>query len=260
MGRSADNPLKDAFASLGRVTVLFLDTMRSIFAKRFRGRDLMEQLHFIGVKSQSVVLLTGAFTGMVMCAQFYIQFHKVKMDSAVMSVVTVAMARELGAVLTSLMIAGRVGAAMAAQLGTMKVTEQIDALRTLATSPVDYLVAPRLLAMLISLPLLTAEAIAISMVSGMLVAVYLLGLDPVFLWSNMVFYTGAVDVWMGLIKAFIFAGIIATVACHKGMHCGQGAEGVGKATTEAVVAASISILVSNFFVTLVLNNLLIYQE
>ena len=170
------------------------------------------------------------------------------------------MARELGAVLTSLMIAGRVGAAMAAQLGTMKVTEQIDALRTLATSPVDYLVAPRLLAMLISLPLLTAEAIAISMVSGMLVAVYLLGLDPVFLWSNMLFYTGSVDIWMGLIKAFIFACIIATIACHKGMHCGQGAEGVGKATTEAVVAASISILVSNFFVTLVLNNLLIYQE
>ena len=93
MGRAADNPLKDAFASLGRVTVLFLDTMRSIFAKRFRGRDLVEQLHFIGVKSQSVVLLTGAFTGMVMCAQFYIQFHMVKMDSAVMSVVSVAMAR-----------------------------------------------------------------------------------------------------------------------------------------------------------------------
>jgi len=229
MGRSADNQFKDAFASLGRVAVLFLDTMRSIFAKRFRVHDLVEQLHFIGVKSQSVVLLTGAFTGMVMCAQFYIQFHKVKMDSAVMSV-------------------------------AMKVTEQIDALRTLATSPVDYLVAPRLLAMFISLPLLTAEAIAISMVSGMVLAVFLLGLDPVFLWSNMVLYTWSADIWMGLIKAFIFAGIIATIACYKGMHCGQGAEGVGKATTEAVVAASISILVSNFFVTLVLNKLLIYQE
>ena len=260
MGRSAENPLKNAFASFGRVSVLFLDTMRAIFAKRFRIRDLVEQLHFIGVKSQSVVLLTGAFTGIVMCAQFYIQFLKVKMDSAVMSVVSVAMARELGAVLTSLMIAGRVGAAMAAQLGTMKVTEQIDALRTLATSPVDYLVAPRLLAMFISLPLLTAEAIAISLVSGMVVAVFLLGLDPVFLWSNVTFYTWSSDIWMGLIKAFIFAGIIATVACHMGMHCGLGAEGVGKATTEAVVAASISILVSNFFVTLALNKLLIYQE
>ena len=115
MGRSADNPVKEALADLGSVTVLFLESLRSIAAKRFRFRDLVEQIHFIGVKSQSVVLLTGAFTGMVMCAQFYIQFHKVKMDSAVMSVVSVAMARELGAVLTSLMIAGRVGAAMAAQ-------------------------------------------------------------------------------------------------------------------------------------------------
>jgi len=114
--------------------------------------------------------------------------------------------------------------------------------------------------MFISLPLLTAEAIAISLVSGMSVAVFLLGLDPVFLWNNMMIYTWSVDIWMGLIKAFIFAGIIATIACHKGMHCGQGAEGVGKATTEAVVAASITILVSNFFVTLVLNKLLIYQE
>ena len=110
MGRSADNPVKEALADLGSVTVLFLESLRSIAAKRFRFRDLVEQIHFIGVKSQSVVLLTGAFTGMVMCAQFYIQFHKVKMDSAVMSVVSVAMARELGAVLTSLMIAGRVGA------------------------------------------------------------------------------------------------------------------------------------------------------
>ena len=126
--------------------------MRAIFAKRFRIRDLVEQLHFIGVKSQSVVLLTGAFTGMVMCAQFYIQFHKVKMDSAVMSVVSVAMARELGAVLTSLMIAGRVGAAMAAQLGTMKVTEQIDALSTMAVSPTQYLVVPRVWAMVVMMP------------------------------------------------------------------------------------------------------------
>ena len=137
MANTADNPIKEALASLARLTYLFWEAMGSIIAKRFRMRDLVEQIHFIGVKSQSVVLLTGAFTGMVMCAQFYIQFHKVKMDSAVMSVVSVAMCRELGAVLTALMVSGRVGAAMAAQLGTMKVTEQIDALRTLATHPTD---------------------------------------------------------------------------------------------------------------------------
>ena len=260
MANTADNPIKEALASLARLTYLFWEAMGSIIAKRFRMRDLVEQIHFIGVKSQSVVLLTGAFTGMVMCAQFYIQFHKVKMDSAVMSVVSVAMCRELGAVLTALMVSGRVGAAMAAQLGTMKVTEQIDALRTLATHPTDYLVAPRLLATFIALPLLTAEAIALSMISGMIVAVYLLGLDPVFLWTNMVFYTWSEDVMMGLIKAFIFAGIIATVSCYKGMNCGQGAEGVGRATTQAVVTSSIIILISNFFVTLILNKILIYSD
>ena len=131
---------------------------------------------------------------------------------------------------------------------------------TLATHPTDYLVAPRLLATLIALPLLTAEAIALGMVSGMIVAVYLLGLDPVFLWTNMVFYTWSEDVMMGLIKAFIFAGIIATVSCYKGMNCGQGAEGVGRATTQAVVTSSIIILISNFFVTLILNKILIYSD
>src|SRR5438046_5684028 len=112
----------------------------------------MYQIHFIGVKSQSVVLITGAFTGMVLCAQTYFQFHKVKMDTATLAVVSVSMCSELGPVLTALMVAGRVGASMAAELGTMKVTEQIDALRTLATHPVDYLVVPRLLALFFTLP------------------------------------------------------------------------------------------------------------
>ena len=156
MEKPEQNQIKEAFSSLARISFMFWESMGAIFTKRFRLRDLIEQINFIGVKSQSVVLLTGAFTGMVMCAQFYIQFHKVKMDNAVMSVVSVAMCRELGAVLTALMVSGRVGAAMAAQLGTMKVTEQIDALRTLATHPIDFLVAPRLLATLITLPLLTA--------------------------------------------------------------------------------------------------------
>ena len=168
MEKPEQNQIKEAFSSLARISFMFWESMGAIFTKRFRLRDLIEQINFIGVKSQSVVLLTGAFTGMVMCAQFYIQFHKVKMDNAVMSVVSVAMCRELGAVLTALMVSGRVGAAMAAQLGTMKVTEQIDALRTLATHPIDFLVAPRLLATLITLPLLTAEAIAIGMAAGKL--------------------------------------------------------------------------------------------
>jgi phospholipid/cholesterol/gamma-HCH transport system permease protein len=162
------------------------------------------------------------------------------------------MCSELGPVLTALMVAGRVGAAMAAEIGTMRVTEQIDALRTLATHPVDYLVVPRLVAAHIALPLLTIESIVMGIGAGYLVGVYLLGIDPTYLWYNMLRYTHDVDLMIGVIKAFIFGGIIALVGCYKGMTCGLGAQGVGRATTEAVVYASISILIANFFVTLVM--------
>ena len=137
----------------------------------------------------------------------------------------------------------------------MRVTEQIDALRTLATHPVDYLVVPRLLALHIALPLLTAEAIAVGIGAGYLVGVYLLGIDPTYSWYNMLRYTNAADVVIGLIKAFIFGGIVALIGCYKGMTCGEGAEGVGRATTEAVVYSSITILISNFFLTLVLGQI-----
>ncbi|MDB6064470.1 MAG: hypothetical protein JWR26_678 [Pedosphaera sp.] len=238
---------------LGRIALLARDAIKSLFTLRVAWRDFIYQLYFIGVKSQSVVLVTGAFTGMVLCAQTYFQFHKVKMDTATLAVVSVSMCSELGPVLTALMVAGRVGAAMAAEIGTMKVTEQIDALRTLATHPVDYLVVPRLLASIASLPLLTAESITIGIASGYVVGVYLLGIDPAYTYYNMLKYTMSVDVTVGLIKAFIFGGIIAIIGCYKGMTCGEGAEGVGRATTEAVVYASITILISNFFLTLTLN-------
>jgi len=162
----------------------------------------------------------------------------------------------LGPVLTGLMVAGRVGAAIAAELGTMRVTEQIDALRTLATHPVDYLVVPRLVALHLALPLLTAEAIAVGIGAGYLVGVYLLGIDPTYLWDNTLVYTSPTDVVIGITKAFIFGGIIAMIGCHKGLSCGEGAQGVGRATTEAVVYSSIAILISNFFLTLVLGKIL----
>ena len=132
---------------LGQLTLLAKESIASLFTFKVAWRDLLYQIYFIGVKSQSVVLITGAFTGMVLGAQTYFQFHKVKMDTATLAVVSVSMCSELGPVLTGLMVAGRVGAAIAAELGTMRVTEQIDALRTLATHPVDYLVVPRLLAL-----------------------------------------------------------------------------------------------------------------
>src|ERR1043166_9019978 len=150
--------LQEWIEGLGRRSLLAKEVVVSIFTKRLSARDLIYQLYFIGLKSQSVVLITGAFTGMVLAAQTYLQFHKVRMDTATMAVVSVSMLSQLGPVLTGLMVAGRVGASIAAELGTMKVTEQIDALRTLATHPVDYLVLPRVAAATIALPVLTAEA------------------------------------------------------------------------------------------------------
>jgi len=240
---------------LGRITLLAKDAISSMFTFKVAWQDLLYQIYFVGVKSQSVVLITGAFTGMVLTFQTYLQFHKVRMDTATLAVVSVGMCSELGPVLTALMVAGRVGAAFAAELGTMRVTEQIDALRTLATHPVDYLVVPRLLSLHLALPLLTAESIGIGIGSGYTVGVYLLGIDPTYIWTNMLKYTTTSDVIVGMIKALIFGGIVALVGCYKGMYCGEGAEGVGRATTEAVVYSSISILISNFFLTMVLGPL-----
>ncbi len=235
---------------LGRLTLLARDAVASLLTLKVSWRDFIYQVYFVGVKSQSVVLITGAFTGMVLGAQTYFQFHKVKMDTATLAVVSVSMCSELGPVLTGLMVAGRVGAAIAAELGTMRVTEQIDALRTLATHPVDYLVVPRLLALHAALPVLTVESIALGIAAGYVVGVYLLGIDPTYSWANMVRYTHPTDLVIGMIKAVIFGGIVAIVGCYKGMFCGAGAEGVGRATTEAVVYSSIGILITNFFLTL----------
>ena len=247
--------IKEWIEGLGRVAIFALEVFRSLFARRPSWEDFCYQLHFIGVKSQSVVAITGAFTGMVLAAQTFFQFQKVKMDTATLAVVSVSMCSELGPVLTGLMVAGRVGAAMAAELGTMRVTEQIDALRTLATHPVEYLVVPRILATMAALPLLTGEAIAIGVGAGYVVCVHLLGIDAAYLWHNMLVFTASGHLLTGIIKSFVFGAIIVIIGCYKGMTCGEGAEGVGRATTGAVVLASITILISNFFLTLALKPL-----
>jgi len=256
MNLSTNKWIANWLQGFGRFALLAVEAFRSLLAFKVTWRDLLYQMYFIGVKSQSVVLITGAFTGMVLAAQTFFQFHKVRMDTATLAVVSVSMCSELGPVLTGLMVAGRVGAAIAAEIGTMKVTEQIDALRTLATHPVDYLVVPRLLAAHIVMPVLTVEAIALGIGAGYVVGVQLLGIDPAYSWYNMLKYTTNEDMIMGLIKAFIYGGIVAIIGCYKGMNCGEGAEGVGRATTEAVVYSSIAILIANFFLTLTLGRML----
>lgn len=249
--------LRSWFEGLGKGAILGWEILCSIFTQKLSWRDLIYQIYFLGIKSQSVVLITGAFTGMVLAAQTYYQFHKVKMDTATLAVVGVSMSSELGPVLTGLMVAGRVGAAIAAELGTMRVTEQMDALRTLAAHPVDYLVKPRFLATIIALPLLTSEAIAIGIGAGFFLGSTLLQIDSAYAWYHTVRYTDPSEVMMGIIKSVIFGGIIALVGCYKGINCREGAEGVGKGTTEAVVVSSIAILISNFFLTLVLNKVIV---
>jgi len=244
-----------ALAELGGIALLARDVLASLLKWRVAGRDLLYQIFFIGIKSQTVVLITGAFTGMVLGTQTYFQFHKVKMDTATLAVVGVSMCSELGPVLTALMVSGRVGAAIAAELGTMRVTEQIDALRALATHPVDYLVLPRIIAAHIALPVLTLESVMIGILASYFVGVNVLDIEPTYLWVNMLKYTHQVDLLIGLVKAFIYGGIIGLIGCYKGLTCGLGAEGVGRATTEAAVYGSITILIANFFLTLVMGKL-----
>jgi phospholipid/cholesterol/gamma-HCH transport system permease protein len=238
---------------LGEVVLLAADTFRSIFTRRIRWKLFLNQIVEIGLLSQLVVVITGAFTGAVFAAQTFFQFNKIGMGSAVGAVVSVAILRELGPVLTALMVTGRVGAAMSAEIGTMKVTEQIDALRALAVYPVDYLVVPRALAMMISMPLLVAECGAVAIAASYFIAVNMLEINPTYYVANMVRWTRNRDIIMALSKAFCFGILIVFISCHKGLTAREGAVGVGRATTEAVVNGSLAVLILNFFLTMLLN-------
>src|SRR5580693_1166981 len=174
MTSSAKQFAREWFGGVGRGTLLCRDLFYSIFKVKPVWHDVLYQMYFIGVKSSSVVCITGAFTGMVLCAQAYVEFHKIKMDTGVLALVSVGMVSQLGPVMASLMVAGRVGAAIAAELGTMRVTEQIDALETLATNPMKYLVVPRVLAGVIMMPLLVVVADIIGIMGGFVVSTLIL--------------------------------------------------------------------------------------
>ncbi len=238
---------------LGELVLLFWETCVSIVRARLRWRLIFRQILEAGYRSQLVVLVTGGFTGAVFATQTFFQFHQVGMDSAVGAVVAVSMFRELGPVLTGLMVAGRVGASMSAEIGTMKVTEQIDALRALGVHPIDYLVVPRVIALVLSMPLLVAECCALGIVVGYVVSVRMLGISGAYYMTNMLKYTGVRDIQMALAKGFVFGVLIVFIACHQGLNAKEGAVGVGRAPTEAVVIGSLAILVSNFFLTMFLN-------
>jgi phospholipid/cholesterol/gamma-HCH transport system permease protein len=249
LGRSALRTL----SYIGELADLAAETVKSLLSGSIRWKLLMRQIVEVGFRSQLVVLVTGGFTGAVFAAQTYFQFHRLGMGSAVGAVVSVSMFRELGPVLTGLMVAGRVGAAIAAEIGTMKVTEQIDALRALGVHPIDYLVVPRTLALMIAMPLLVAECVGLGIFAGYMVGTQVLDISEPYYIHNMLTFTGMRDIKMALTKGFFFAGLIAFISCHQGLNAKEGAVGVGRAPTEAVVIGSLTILVLNFFLSFALN-------
>jgi phospholipid/cholesterol/gamma-HCH transport system permease protein len=233
----------------GRGGVLFLKVLRELFRKPFPLKLTVQQMEEVGVRSLPVVLITAVFTGAVLALQTYSGFKRFGAEGLVGTVVALSMTRELGPVLASIMVAGRVGSAMAAELGTMRVTEQIDALITLATDPVRYLVVPRFVAGMIMLPFLVVFADIIGIIGGYFVAVKVLGTSSTIYINRTLQYLEFSDVTIGLLKACVFGMIIALVGCQMGFYTSGGAEGVGRATTRAVVGASILILISNYFLT-----------
>jgi phospholipid/cholesterol/gamma-HCH transport system permease protein len=212
-------------------------------------RELFRQMVKVGVSSIPVVFLTAMFTGMVMALQMFTVLRRINAESFVGSGVSLSMVRELAPVLTGLIVSGRAGSAMGAELGTMRVTEQIDALEVMATDPVHYLVVPRVWASTIMLPLLVLMGNAVGILGGYLVAVILMGANPVTYTDRSFQFMDLTDLLSGLIKAAVFGFLLAAIGCQQGFYTSGGAEGVGRSTTSAVVVASIAILVADFFLT-----------
>ena len=236
-------------AAIGRLALFALRAILSSVRPPYYPRLILRQMVEIGYYSLPVVGMTAVFTGMVLALQTYTGFARFNAETAIPNVVVLSICRELGPVMAGLMVAGRIGAAMAAELGTMRVTEQIDALTTLSTNPFKYLIAPRLIAGLTMLPLLVGTADLIGVLGGYLVSVYKLGFNPGSYLKNTVDFVQFLDVFSGLVKAAVFGFIVALMGCYNGFHSHGGAQGVGKATTNAVVSASILILISNYIVT-----------
>jgi phospholipid/cholesterol/gamma-HCH transport system permease protein len=237
----------------GQVASLLGEVGSSLRCANFRYKQLGRQLVSIGFGSQLVVIVTGAFTGAVFSAQIYFKFSELGLETAVGALVSIAMGRELGPVMTALMVAGRVGAAMAAEIGTMKVTEQIDALRSMAVHPVDYLVAPRVIGILISMPLLIAESISFGIVASWIITVRFFKVPATFYNNHLKTQMELEDIWIGMIKGFVFGLLIVIISCHQGLSAKDGAVGVGRGTTSAVVISSLAILIFNLFLTFLLN-------
>ncbi|MDA0902356.1 MAG: ABC transporter permease [Proteobacteria bacterium] len=236
-------------AKIGDIFIFIGSTVKNCFTPPFYPRLILKQIIEIGYFSLPVVGLTAIFSGAVLALQSYSGFSRFNAESVIANVVALSITRELGPVFAGLMVAGRVGASMAAEIGTMKVTEQIDALTTLSINPFKYLVAPRVLSGILILPALVIVADIIGIMGGYLVSIHSLGFSPIPYIQNTLDFLEPIDIISGLVKAAFFGFVITIMGCYWGYNSAGGAEGVGVATTNAVVSASITILLMNYIIT-----------
>jgi phospholipid/cholesterol/gamma-HCH transport system permease protein len=236
------------------VLQFFASTLAWIVRRRPRADTLLPNFYQIGVLSLPVVALTGTFIGMVLAVQSHSQFRQLNMETRLGAVINMSLVRELGPVLAATMLAGRVGSAMAAELGTMRVTEQIDALASMGANPIHYLVVPRFIACLVLIPCLTIMADFMGVAGGYFYSINILGIDANHYMENSRNFVGAFDLFSGVFKSLFFGAAIAVVSCYRGFHCDPGAEGVGRAATSAFVISFVLILVLDFFLGIMLDN------
>lgn len=248
-------PLATAALGLGDWALFARRAVTGAIAKAFSARELLRVCAEVGAGSLPVVAVTGMFIGMVLAVQAYSQFHNVGLETSLGAFIHMSVVRELGPVLAAVMLAGRVGSAMAAELATMRVTEQIDALACLGVDPVKYLGSPRFLACLLMIPLLTVFADLTGLVGSTLICLHVFGIDSHHYWQHSRGFVGLWDVSVGLMKATIFGGALSLIACHRGFNSKPGAAGVGRAATEAFVLSFVAIIVIDFFLAMFFNTL-----
>ncbi|MEZ4755077.1 MAG: ABC transporter permease [Bdellovibrionota bacterium] len=245
----------DITEAWGRSWIFLAQTIRSCFRLPFRLHLLTNQMYQVGVLSSIVIVLIGGFTGAVLAVQAEYSLAKFGATAFTGSAVALSLIRELGPVLTALMVIGRAGSAITAEIGIMRITEQIDALKSMAVDPINYLMVPRFIAGIIIMPLLTGVFIVIGIFGGYMVSTNLLGLSGGTFMSEMISSVGTTDIYSGFIKAIVFGFIFGWVSCYKGYTCGFGAKGVNSATTQSVVTSSVAVLVIDYFLTSILTRI-----
>ena len=246
---SASAPLVNVLDGVGTTVHLTVQTVIWTFRRPFRPAQIMSMMEFIGVQSLFIISLTGAFSGMVLALQTVTSLRRLQQEALVGGIVVVGLMREISPVFAGLMVTARAGSAMAAELGNMRVTEQIDAITTMSVSPVQYLLSPRLVSAIVMLPLLCVLYTVVGTVGAYVVAVKWLNVDPGSFIEKIQQFAQPQDLWMGIIKSAVFGFLISSISCRQGYYASGGARGVGEATTRAVVQSAVAILISNYIIT-----------